>query len=276
MRKFWMLLPVAAIGLALAVVNAQPPQGGKGRDPQAGQPVPARRGAEGGERKPDAQVEAWMKTLAEKITDPHDEIRDSARAGLVAVGKPALATLRQLANGDDGAKVTAATKLIDAIENGQRMQAMMMGGMGVMQPMAGGAGGISRGGANATPGSAQPRGNTPNARPEGNQPRGDRPPGPGPGGPGNNPFEAILDDLGLNDKQRKQCDEIHEALRTKMQEVMEQARDGKLERDDARAKRREIHETMMKEMKEVLTEEQFTKFEEGMKKLGPPPRPDRE
>src|SRR5262245_18480838 len=70
-----------------------------------GQPPREREGPRG--PRIDPAVEVWIKTLAEKITDRHDTIRDSAREGLVAVGRAALPTLRKLAEGDDGVTAEA-------------------------------------------------------------------------------------------------------------------------------------------------------------------------
>ena len=239
-------LPLAALtaGLGLYVANAQPPEGRPGQ----GEKQPRAEGQPRGEGRPmprgprvDPQVEAWVKILVEKITDPHDEIRDSARAALVAVGRPALATLTPLANGTDGAKATAATKLVEAIEKANPRTA----------PVAGGPVNQLR--------SEQPR-----------------PGNPMPGQPGVNPFEAIVDDLGLNDKQRKQVEDIHEALRRKNDELREQVNDGKLDREEAHEKRKIMHEDMFKAMKSLLSEEQFKKFQESFRNAARPPRPDGE
>ncbi len=70
--------------------------------------------------KPDPGVEAWAKTLLEKINDRHDAIRESARAGLIAMGRPALPLLRPLADGDDGAAATAARRIIERILSDRR------------------------------------------------------------------------------------------------------------------------------------------------------------
>ena len=67
-------------------------------------------------QKPDAAVESWVKVLTEKMNDPHDTIRDSARAGLLAVGRPAVVSLQKLAEGDDAAKANTARNLIAQIE----------------------------------------------------------------------------------------------------------------------------------------------------------------
>src|SRR5262245_41414805 len=53
------------------------------------------------------------------MTDRHDSIRESARAALVAIGEPALPTLKQLSEGDDSATATAAKKVIAQIEGGR-------------------------------------------------------------------------------------------------------------------------------------------------------------
>lgn len=66
--------------------------------------------------KADAVVDAWVKTLLEKITDPHDTVRESARGAVVAVGPAAVPALQRLADGDDAAKAVAARKLIGAIQ----------------------------------------------------------------------------------------------------------------------------------------------------------------
>ncbi len=116
--------------------------------------------------KPDAVVEAWLKTLLDKITDPHDTVRDSARGAVVAVGPAALPALQKLAEGDDAAKAVAARKLIGAIagrgpgQGGQPNQPGqpgrpgfsgfpgLPGGMGPMGPMGfpGGQPGMNPGG----------------------------------------------------------------------------------------------------------------------------------
>lgn len=81
----------------------------------------------GGERS-DPAVDGWLKVLVEKMNDPHDTVRESARAAIVAIGPAALPTLRQLADGPDGAKAVAARKLIGMIEQHHR-GAGSVGGM---------------------------------------------------------------------------------------------------------------------------------------------------
>jgi hypothetical protein len=84
--------------------------------------------------KSDATVDAWLKVLLEKITDPHDTVRDSARGAIVAVGSPAIPALQKLADGGDPAKAVAARKLITAIQGRPTSQGRERPGMGPMAP----------------------------------------------------------------------------------------------------------------------------------------------
>ncbi len=134
---FWVskvLAPAMLIAgvVAAATVVAQPPDrkgpddkrneqqpDRKGPDDKRGGQQPDRKGPMGpmGERpRPDATVDAWVKVLVEKIADPHDTVRDSARAALVHVGPQAIPTLRQLAEGGDNVKAVAARNVIAMIE----------------------------------------------------------------------------------------------------------------------------------------------------------------
>jgi hypothetical protein len=65
--------------------------------------------------KADPTVEAWLKVVLEKITDPHDVVRDSARDAVISVGPRAIPALEKLARGNDDAKAEAARRLIHAI-----------------------------------------------------------------------------------------------------------------------------------------------------------------
>jgi hypothetical protein len=118
-----------------------------------GTPLPF--GPRGREGRADPAVEAWVKVLLDKITDPHDTIRDSARAAVVAVGPPALPPLRELADGDDGAKATAARKLIAQIE-GTRGGPVGPGGPGFGPVGPGGPGGPGLGPRPGGPGGPVP------------------------------------------------------------------------------------------------------------------------
>jgi hypothetical protein len=150
----------------------------RGPDDRQPRPGPGGPMGERGQPKPDATVEAWVKVLAEKITDPHDTVRDSARAALVAVGPQAMPILRRLAEGDDSAKAVAARKVMTTIEQrpgqpGRGGFAGMMGGMGPgpMGPMGPGRGPGGPGGMGG----------------EGGRPGGPGGMGPGPMGPGGFP-----------------------------------------------------------------------------------------
>src|SRR4051794_24684871 len=104
-RKFQIFsdAPAAGVGLLfLGVTTAQPP---RGRDDKRG---PGDRKGPDAPAKADPAVEAWVKTLTEKLTDKNDAVRDSARAALVQVGPAALPVLKKLADGKDEALATAA------------------------------------------------------------------------------------------------------------------------------------------------------------------------
>ncbi len=136
MRRLWTLLTLASLGLGTAY--AQPPGGDRPRpgpggpggppnrerpreEPRRDQPREERRDQpRADERGGREHVERWMHMLAEHMIDPHDSVRDSARAGLVAMGEKALPMLRNLANGPDDARATAAKKVIEAIERTHR------------------------------------------------------------------------------------------------------------------------------------------------------------
>lgn len=138
----------------------------------------------GGSGSTDPDVDAWLRVLIEKMNDPHDTIRDSARAGIVAIGPAAIPKLRQLADGHDGAKAVAARRLIGMIEQHHRGPGNGFG------PGPGAPGGLGpRGPGNeAAPGGPGPRPGGPGVGPAGPGPRPNAPSGPGgvrPRDPGN-------------------------------------------------------------------------------------------
>ncbi len=205
-KVFAPLALVAGIAAATAAFGSadgnQPPFGGKGgkddkkktddkkTDDKKGQPGDKKTTAPA---KPDAVVDAWVKVLIEKITDPHDTVRDSARGALVGVGPAAVPALQKLADGDDPAKAVAARKLINAIQGrgGDRGERGGPGGMGPggrpgmgMGPM--GMGGRGFGGFGPG-GFGRPGGERGFGRPGGMG--GDR--GRGPGRPGRNEQSEI-------------------------------------------------------------------------------------
>jgi hypothetical protein len=317
---FWVkkaLAPAALLAgtIGAAVALAQQPPGGGDRQPERkGNPfrVGDRGGPGGADRRPerpDPAVEAWVKVLTERITDPHDTIRDSARAGVIAVGPAALPALHRLAEGDDAAKATAARKLIAHIEHGQGAP----GGPGF--PGAGGRGGQpgapgAPGGPGLPPAAGRPgepgapgigRPGSPGApgrpgAPGGPMPPGGRPGVPGtpgapaapdrPGGPGGRPesLETVIENLGLNEEQQKKVQGVVEEHGKKVRELTERVREGQVERQDLRERMEKLHEAFIKELKGALTEEQFKKVQEAMQPGRPgrgepggrPARPDRD
>lgn len=288
MKRFCKLIPTvgltAGLGLSMAFADGQPPAGEKKGPPpgeRGGQPpggpggpgggFPGGPGGPGGrpggerEPRPDPAVDAWVKMLADKMTDPHDVIRESARAGLVAAGPAAAPTLRKLADSEDGAKATAARRVLQAIE--QRPQPGMGGPPMLMQRQ----GGAPAAAGDRRPGGLPGAGRQPDGdrRPDGppgagRQPEGDRRPDgpPGAGRPDGN--RRPMNDLGLNEKQQKQIEAIQQAAQKKLREVREQVEANNLDPMDARKKTEAIREALLKEAKEVLTAEQFEKFQERM------------
>lgn len=116
--------------------DAKPPFGGpRGEFKQRG---------EGRNRGTDTSVDAWLRILAERITDPHDTIRDSARAGLVAAGQRAVPMLERIAQGDDDARATAARKVMEEIAR-QNRRPVGFGGTASFGSGGGGTGGTVRG-----------------------------------------------------------------------------------------------------------------------------------
>jgi len=257
-------------------ILAQAPE--RGKDPQPGSTQPKREPAGKAPdvaMKPDPAVDAWVKVLLEKMTDSHDTVRDSARAGLVAVGRQAIPALQKLAEGDDGAKATAARKLIGEIHAREQRQP----GFG-NQPFPGGPG--------------------PGGFPDGSPPMpgGGRPGFPGgggfnpgqPGQPGGQPgqpsgplavIEKLLPDLKLAEKELKQVKELLEKGKKEAQKILAEAREKNVDREEIRKVMEKAHEEIFKGLKMILTEEQFKKVEKAMQDAprggsgGPPgtPRP---
>ncbi len=219
-RNWHMLRNAAALGAALlflVAVAAQPPRGrddGKKAEPA----------------KEDPAVEAWVKTLAEKLTDKNEAVRNSARAAIVSIGEASLPVLKKMADGKDEAAASAAKSLIARIEGRNRFG---FGGRGF-------------------PG-----------RPD-TQP--DRPRGPGGNAePGIGLFNRLIKDLDLTDKQKDKVKGIAVASEKKMRDALEKAHDGG--RGDfakIRDTMKTIQEDMLKGLKDVLTAEQFKKAEKAL------------
>ena len=81
--------------------------------------------------KPDKELEAWIKVLAEKMTDRNDDIRNSARRALVSVGPAAMFSLKEMTESKDAATAVAARNVMMEIGRSTMQQNMMMqrGGM---------------------------------------------------------------------------------------------------------------------------------------------------
>lgn len=279
-------------------------------------PMGDRRGGppERGERreapKPDAAVESWVKMLSERIADPHDVVRESSRAGLIAVGPAALPVLEQIAKGDDNARATAARRVMEAIERSPR-PGFAFGGpppMGMpFGPFRGGAPFMrGRDGDRPGPGprrEGRPDGppergdrDRPEARPEGRgegrpgfpgrRPDGppgerpDRPEGRGEGrpgfpgrGPGGSPIEAALGELKLNEKQAQQAQQIRQGFEEKMRDLMMKVREENADPAEVRQQFGKFREEMMADFKELLTAEQFEKLQDAMRRNAPPGGP---
>jgi len=94
---------------------AQPPAGPRGEGRREGPPRESLSKKE--EPKKDPNIDAWAETLVSKIADRSDTIRDSARAGLVALGHAALPALKKAADGSDLPTAEAARKVIGRIEH---------------------------------------------------------------------------------------------------------------------------------------------------------------
>ena len=86
--------------------------------------------------RPDKELEAWIKILAEKMTDRNDNIRNSARRALVSVGPDAMFSLKEMTQSKDAATAVAARNVMMEIGRSSMQQNMMMqkGGMPFAAP----------------------------------------------------------------------------------------------------------------------------------------------
>jgi len=234
---------------------------------------------------PDKEVEAWIKVLAEKMTDRHDQIRESSRKALVDLGGSAIIPLRELTKNSDSATAMAAKNVIKRIE-GPSHNFMKMspafheknqfhiriesGKEGSVSPRkmevplpGGGKANIEirrqEPAKDAPKEAANPReGRRPGEQPKAkDQPRPefrkDAPRGEGPPNP-----ERILANLKLDPEKRKKVEDILFAQQQRMREFMEKNRDASPEeRQKLFPQIREMQEGMMKAMREILSEEQL-------------------
>lgn len=95
---------------------------------------------------------------------------------------------------------------------------------------------------------------------------GDTTPPPPRGGRGAG-LQGILDKLDLTDAQKEKIKPILADMREKMQALRG---DTSLSREDRMAKMKEINDAISAKLKDILTPDQFTKFEELRKQMGPP------
>lgn len=246
---------VAVALLTAGVAWGQPPgvPGGPGGPPPGfGPGGPGPGGPGGPAEKADLQVEAWVKTLTDKMNDPHDAIRESARAALVSVGGPALPALRQIAGGND-AKAFTARRLVQQIE---RSTAVF--------PGAGGSG-VTGGGFDLPPSAFGP---PPGFGGSGAFPLpAGPPPMPNPGAPMGRPgaeaspgvpapLRNALGELKLDEKQRLQVEKAIEGYATKMRGLLEDVRSGKVDRNDFRNTVTKLADDATAELNRVLTPQQ--------------------
>ena len=147
--------------------------------------------------RPDKELEAWIKILAEKMTDRNDDIRNSARRALVSVGPAAMFSLKEMTESKDAATAVAARNVMMEIGRSTMQKNMMMqrGGMPFGGPQGmpgmGGWGKMSPQDMNrkAGPG-GPPREGDRGARPEAGKPETGRPEGERKAGPDNPPREG--------------------------------------------------------------------------------------
>ncbi len=168
--------------------------------------------------RPDKELEAWIKILAEKMTDRNDDIRNSARRALVSVGPAAMFSLREMTESKDAATAVAARNVMMEIGRSTMQKNMMMqrggmpfggpqgmpgmGGWGKMNPQdmnrkAGPGGPPREGDRGARPEAGKSEGerkaNPPregDKRPEAGKPEAGRPEGERKAGPANPPREG--------------------------------------------------------------------------------------
>jgi len=83
-------------------------------------------------------------------------------------------------------------------------------------------------------------------------------------------LQAILAKCDLTDDEKTQVKPIVQEQNDKLAALRQ---DSSLSREDRRAKQKEIMDATVVKLKGILTADQFTKFEELRKQMGPPGRP---
>ena len=181
--------------------------------------------------RPDKELEAWIKILAEKMTDRNDDIRNSARRALVSVGPAAMFSLKEMTESKDAATAVAARNVMMEIGRSTMQKNMMMqrggmpfggpqgmpgmGGWGKMNPQdmnrkAGPGGPPREGDRGARPEAGKSEGerkaNPPregDKRPEAGKPEAGRPEGERKAGPANPPREGDRRGPGVGPEARE-------------------------------------------------------------------------
>ena len=244
--------------------------------------------------KPDKELEAWIKVLAEKMTDRNDDIRNSARRALVSVGPAAMFSLKEMTESKDAATAVAAKNVMMEIGRSTMQQNMMMqrggmpfggpqgmpgmGGWGKMNPQdmnrkAGPGGPPREGERKGGPEAGRPEGER-KGRPEGDRkggtegrPEGERkanPPREGDRGArpevGPEAKERIFNELNLSKDVRAKVEGIINMHQEKIKDVIAKGREANGDREKIMAEVREIQQNMVKSLKEAMGEEKFQEF----------------
>jgi len=231
--------------------------------------------------RPDKELEAWIKILAEKMTDRNDDIRNSARRALVSVGPAAMFSLKEMTESKDAATAVAARNVMMEIGRSTMQKNMMMqrGGMPFGGPQGmpgmGGWGKMNPQDMNrkAGPG-GPPREGDRGARPEAGKPETGRPEGERKAGPANPPREGdrrgpgvgpearerMLNDLNLSKDVRAKVESIMNTQQEKIKDVISKGREANGDREKIMAEVRELQQNMAMSLKEAMGEEKFKAF----------------
>ena len=244
--------------------------------------------------KPDKELEAWIKVLAEKMTDRNDDIRNSARRALVSMGPAAIYSLKEMTESKDAATAVAARNVMMEIGRSTMQQNMMMqrGGMPFGGPQGkpgmGGWGKMNPQDMNRKAGPGGPpregdRKGGPEGRPEGERkgkPEGDRKGGPEAGRPegerkanppregdrgqrpqaGPEARERMLNDLNLSKDVRAKVEGIMNTQQEKIKDAIAKGREANGDREKMMAEIRELQQNMMMSLKEAMGEDKYQAF----------------
>ena len=244
--------------------------------------------------KPDKELEAWIKVLAEKMTDRNDDIRNSARRALISVGPAAVFSLKEMTESKDAATAVAARNVMMEIGRSTMQKNMMMqrggmpfggpqgmpgmGGWGKMNPQdmnrkAGPGGPPREGDRKGGPEAGRPEGER-KGRPEGDRkggpegrPEGERKANPSREGDrgqrpeaGPDAKERILNELNLSKDVRAKVEGIINTQQEKIKDVIAKGREANGDREKIMAEVRELQQNMVKSLKEAMGEEKFQEF----------------